>query len=119
MADGFKGENFLVTIERGIPTTRINADKVRALLSAEQITEVEVTTLSDKVTTTRLDSTKKDKFVPPDTTNMTPAGAADILGEVREQKNKLLREEEFWKQWLESYFQDQEKKDENAGGINS
>lgn len=56
------------------------------------------------IRTNRKDPSKKLKFTPPSLTQLTPAGAVDMLGSLRERMANDKKEEGIYKEWLKTHF---------------
>lgn len=93
-----KGEFFVVEVVE-VNQERINSDKVRALLTPEQLKEVISDTSYSKKSFTRYVGEKGVWWEPPQTSvmaNMTLPRAIDELGAMREKKSQIEKGEKFW-----------------------
>lgn len=70
----------------------------------------------ETIRTNRKDASKKLKFEPPNLTQMTPSGAVDLLGTVRERMANDKKEEGIYKEWLKTHFKKDAKTPEGEGG---
>ena len=114
MAKSIEGEDFLVTIE-GSTQNRISTEKVKELLTPEQLEQVMQSIDITTMRSTRRDASKKPKFVLPNTDNLTPAGLTDMLGDVRERIGLLKKEEELYKEMLKAHLRREEYKEQKDG----
>ena len=90
-----KGETFELTITDEYQD-RINADKVRALLTPEQVKQV-TNTIQMKKLSTKRHTGKKPDFVMPTLGNATLEGLVDMLGKTREEIKDLQKYEGIYK----------------------
>lgn len=110
MARAIQGEEFIVTIET-VETNRIVAELVREKLPAAELADVMESSSYEKMSTKRLDSSKKSKFEMPNLGNATPEGLADMLGELREKMSNDKKLEELYKEKLKVAFRKQDQED--------
>ena len=106
-----EGENFLASSEE-VPTTRITKDKVESYCTLHNIdvSTFQESSSYDKLNVVRRDASKKAKpFMPPDISNLTDGGCADILGDIRERLNNLKKEENFYADVLKARLRTKEK----------
>src|SRR5688572_29395665 len=95
-----KGEKFLLE-ESTVTQDRIVADKVRELLSPEDLKKVVDTTSFKQMRATRI-AGEKPKFKMPNLDNITPAGLADLIGQVREEQKDLKKLEGVYTEALKA-----------------
>lgn len=98
------GENFSLNVTSQTQV-RLDNDKVKALLTAEQQKECSKEIHMTVMKTTRINGQKRD-FVMPSLANATPEGLVDMLGEVREQINDLKKYEGIYKEALTARLAD-------------
>jgi polyhydroxyalkanoate synthesis regulator phasin len=107
-----EAEDFELSTTSGFQT-RLDTEAVKALLDQlvmqGKITEDQVKACykdipMNVIRTSRRDTAKKPKFVPPNLTQATPVGVVDMLGSVREQKKILEQEEGVYKEWLQANY---------------
>lgn len=111
-ANPLKGEKFLLTITSQ-DQDRISSDKVRELLTAEQVREV-TNTITMKVMKTDRHEGTKAKFVMPTLGNATLGGLVDMLGETREQIKDLQKYEGIYKDAINARLEALKKEAEAA-----
>lgn len=93
-----KGEFFeMMTVP--VVQVRLDSDKVKETLTAEQLKACSKEIKYDQVKTSRVNGKKRD-FVMPNLANATPGGLVDMLGDVREQIKDLQKYEGIYKDAL-------------------
>lgn len=99
-----KGEKFeAMTVP--VSQDRIDSNKVKELLTPEQLLGVVKTITFTQIKCAR-HTGEKPKFVMPNFGNATPEGLVDMLGEVREQIKDLQKLEGLYKDALDARLKD-------------
>lgn len=97
MVQVVKGEKYSAILLQS-STTRIVPDLVRQLLDPEQIEKVSKTSdINTLKTQLNNKADKRPPFRPPNLSNATPEGLADMLGQVREEMKELKQLEGLYK----------------------
>jgi hypothetical protein len=99
-----KGENFEAMIVE-VNQDRLDNDKIRELLTPEQLLECTKTVTFNQIKCNRITG-EKPKFKMPDLSNATPTGLVDMLGDVREQIKDLQKLEGIYKDALSARLKD-------------
>jgi len=104
MPNEIKGEQFVGTMSQE-EQVRLDTETVKSMLTPAQIIEASRTIRFAKISTKRLDITKKAKFkLPANMENFTPQGLIDMLGDAREKAAILKKEEKLYKEMLAQHF---------------
>lgn len=112
-----KGDTFVLSVTE-VSQERINSDKVRALLSPEQLKDVISDTSYSKKTLTRYVGEKHEYWNQPNPNvmaNMSLPRAIDELGHIREQKSQIEKGEKFWSGIVERMLADDKEQAVAAG----
>ncbi len=95
------GEDFEMLIQ-DVTQERLDSEKVRSLLTQEQLQQVYKTIEFKQFKTARKDKKKKPTFRMPNLANATPEGLVDMLGKVREEIKELQKLEGIYKETLQA-----------------